>query len=226
MGDGGGPHNNTLSFHPSTSLPTRVLSWPQTQPLRGIAVARRSGTDALWLIVLLFILGLLSKLVDLIQNHWQGILIFLAVLLAAYLFYWFAVLLPEEERRQAEEDRRRRCAGWWRSQTGATLEQETAKLFAKLGYQVEQRGGAGDEGVDLMLRQAGKVIVVQCKAHARPVGPIVVRELYGTLMHHRAHQAMLASPSGFTDSAVRFAAGKPIELLDANKLVGLSDRAA
>lgn len=226
MGDGGGPHNNTLSFHPSTSLPTRVLSWPQTQPLRGIVVARRSGSDALGWIFLLFILYLLGLFVELLELYWQGILIFLTVLLAAYLCYWFAVLLPEKARREAEEDRRRRCAKWWLSQTGVTLEQETAKLFAKLGYQVEHRGGAGDEGVDLMLRQAGKVIVIQCKAHVRPVGPAVVRELYGTLMHHRAHQAMLASPSGFTDSAVSFAAGKPIELLDANKLVELSDRAA
>jgi restriction system protein len=189
-------------------------------------VARRSGSDVLGWIFLLFIFYLLSELVDPIQNHWQGILIFLAVALAVFLFYLFTVWLPEEERRKAEEDRRRRYTEWWLSQTGVTLEQETAKLFAKLGYQVEHRGGAGDEGVDLMLRQAGKVIVVQCKAHVRPVGPAVVRELYGTLMHHRAHQAMLASPSGFTDSAVSFAAGKPIELLDANKLVELSDRAA
>lgn len=135
------------------------------------------------------------------------------------------VVLPWWRRHKAEEQRKRAVTAWWLSLDGRMLEQESARLYAKLGYHVEHRGGAGDEGVDLLLRGNQQSIVVQCKAYAKPIGPHVVRELYGTLLSERANYAVLVAPHGFTAAASRWAGGKPIQLLDATGLAILSHSA-
>jgi hypothetical protein len=102
---------------------------------------------------------------------------------------------------------------WWRSLTGTAFEIEVGRVFQRSGYVVERTGRAGDQGVDLLLRKDGRSVVAQCKAHKKPVGPAVVRDLYGTLVHHRHQEAWLVSTSGFTPGAKRFAQGKPIRLV-------------
>jgi len=76
---------------------------------------------------------------------------------------------------------------------------------------------SGDEGVDIWLYTERGREIVQCKAHRTPVGPAVVRELYGTMEHFKAPAGTLASTSGFTKGVITYAQGKPI------KLVGLAD---
>ena len=61
--------------------------------------------------------------------------------------------------------------------------------------------------------EGGMRIIVQCKAHKKPVGPHVARDLYGTLISSHARRAVLASTSGFTPGVIEFIRGKPIELL-------------
>jgi len=168
---------------------------------------KHSGSALAFLILLGFLLYLIE------EHLWVVIVILVA--LAIYLVIWLLAIAPEKQRK-------RQLAEWWLSQTGTSLEEETASLYSSLGYRVERKGGTGDEGVDLILRWDDKRIIVQCKAHAKPIGPKVVRELYGTLVHHKAHRAILVSPSGFTQKAAEFADGKPIELLDAFSLVELS----
>jgi len=73
-------------------------------------------------------------------------------------------------------------------------------------------GGTGDGGVDLILWKDGKEIIVQCKAHARPVGPGAVRDLYGAMMHKHATEAWLVSTMGFSQGAKSFSVGKPLKL--------------
>lgn len=137
------------------------------------------------------------------------------------------VLLPAWRKHEAEEQLKRVAVDWWVSQDGRSLEHETARLYSKLGYAVEHKGGAGDESVDLLLRaRGGERLVVQCKAHARPIGPGVVRDLYGTVVHQGARAGVLVAPRGFTQAAKRWASGKPIQLLDAERLVELSNFAA
>ena len=122
------------------------------------------------------------------------------------------------------ENEKRRRLSWWFYQTGDSLETEVANLYCALGYRVDQKGGPGDEGVDLFASKNELIVVVQCKAHRKPVGPAAVRDLYGALLHHKADLAALVSPRGFTAGAKSFARGKPIELLDADKLVELAGR--
>ena len=64
----------------------------------------------------------------------------------------------------------------------------------------------------------------QCKSHKSPVGPAVVRELYGSMIAAKADKAVLACTGGFTSGVRNFAKGKPIELVSASGLVELAER--
>jgi HJR/Mrr/RecB family endonuclease len=103
------------------------------------------------------------------------------------------------------------------------FEQYVARLFRKKGYKVSLRGASGDKGVDLMLERAGgRRAIVQCKRYRRPVGPEVVRELFGTLIHERVSHAFLVTTADISQSARDWAQGKPMTLIDGNLLIEVS----
>ncbi len=103
------------------------------------------------------------------------------------------------------------------------FEQYVANLFRQKGYTVHLRGRSGDKGVDLELKQpGGKRAIVQCKRYRRPVGPEVVRELFGALIHERVAHAFLVTTADISPSARQWAQGKPITLIDGDLLVSLS----
>ena len=95
--------------------------------------------------------------------------------------------------------------------------------FRRLGYLVEERGGAApDGGVDLVLRKGCATTLVQCKQwRAKQVGVSTVRELYGVMIAEKADDALLVSCGTFTPDTVAFAHGKPIGLLDGQALLEL-----
>jgi restriction system protein len=105
------------------------------------------------------------------------------------------------------------------------FEQYVARLFRQKGYTVTHRGRSGDKGVDLELKKmGGKRAIVQCKRYRRPVGPEVVRELFGTLVHERVSHAFLVTTADISKSAREWAQDKPITLIDGNLLVEISDK--
>lgn len=112
-----------------------------------------------------------------------------------------------------------RAKEFWRALSGPEFERALAGLFVQLGYRADLTPASGDSGIDIYLAKDGRRIIVQCKAHAAPVGPAVVRELYGTLTHHGADEAILASVGGFTQGVFDFVRGKPIQLLDLEGIV-------
>jgi hypothetical protein len=114
---------------------------------------------------------------------------------------------------------RRQQTAWWESLSGGGFEAEIARLFERRGYATRRLGGAGDEGIDLILRKDGKEILVQCKAHGRPVGPGAVRDLYGAMMHKRAAEGWLISTMGFSQAAKKFATGKPLRLISVEEIL-------
>lgn len=79
--------------------------------------------------------------------------------------------------------------------------------------------GFDDKGIDIKLTKDGKNMIVQCKAHKNPIGPSVVRELYGTLVSSKADEAILASISGFTAGVIEFVRDKPIKLISLNDIL-------
>jgi HJR/Mrr/RecB family endonuclease len=110
---------------------------------------------------------------------------------------------------------------FWTSLSGIQFENELTKLFKNLGIRAEQTKASDDKGVDIWLHTDKGKEIVQCKAHKNPITPHVVRELYGTLKHFGAAQAILASTSGFTKGVFEFAKDKPIRLLDLNGIIAM-----
>lgn len=105
------------------------------------------------------------------------------------------------------------------------FEQYVARVFRQKGYKVYLRGASGDKGVDLELEQpGGKRAIVQCKRYRRPVGPEVVRELFGTLIHERVSHAFLVTTADISPSAREWAQGKPMTLIDGNLLIQVSEK--
>ena len=105
----------------------------------------------------------------------------------------------------------------------AEFERYVARLFQQKKYKVTVRGRSGDLGVDLMVtRPGGKRAIVQCKRYRSTIGPDIVRELYGTLMHEGVAHAFLVTTADISDAARAWAQGKPMTLIDGATLVEIA----
>jgi restriction system protein len=97
------------------------------------------------------------------------------------------------------------------------------RIFARQGYQVNNVRDTKDGGVDIVVTDAlGRRAIVQCKLYRNAVGEPIVRDLYGALIHNEAHMGYLVTNSNISSAARRWAAGKPIALIDGTQLVELS----
>lgn len=105
----------------------------------------------------------------------------------------------------------------------AEFERYVARLFRQKGYKVSVRGRSGDLGVDLVImRSGGKQAIAQCKRYRNTIGPDIVRELYGTLIHEGVSHAFLVTTANISESARTWAQGKPMTLIDGQTLVALA----
>jgi HJR/Mrr/RecB family endonuclease len=126
----------------------------------------------------------------------------------------------EREARSRAELELRKQVDWWKKLDGYEFEQELATLMRRRGFEVKHMGKSGDQGVDLMMSsREGKRIVVQCKAQRNYVSPSVVRDLYGTMIHHNVDEAWLVATCGFNKGSNEFAQGKPIKLFTISQLL-------
>jgi restriction system protein len=106
---------------------------------------------------------------------------------------------------------------------GYQFEIATAKVLELHRFNPTLTGGPADGGIDIEVDRDGVRGVVQCKAHAAPVGPHAIRDLFGVIHDSGAGFGIVASPAGFTTGAVEFAKGKPIFLIDATDLVAMAE---
>ena len=103
------------------------------------------------------------------------------------------------------------------------FEMLVGEAFRRQGYRVEETGGDGaDGGIDLILRRDGATTLVQCKQwRTRRVSVMVVREMFGLLVHHGAAAVKIVALGDYTPDALRFAHGKPIELIHGEALFAM-----
>ncbi|MFT2091245.1 restriction endonuclease [Paraglaciecola sp. 2405UD69-4] len=97
------------------------------------------------------------------------------------------------------------------------------EAFRRKGFAVQENmvGGA-DGGIDLRLLKDGKLHIVQCKQWRRSkVGVSIVREMFGVLAASNAVSVYVVSSGHFTNDAIKFAQGLPIELINGNQLLEL-----
>jgi restriction system protein len=109
---------------------------------------------------------------------------------------------------------------WLNNLSWQDFERQVAEVYQQRGYLVDQVGGGGaDGGVDLRLRREGQTCIVQCKRwKTYKVGVKPVRELFGVMTAEKAGRAIFITSGVYTDEALRFAEGKPLELVDGAQL--------
>lgn len=105
---------------------------------------------------------------------------------------------------------------------GIEFENVCQQLVENMGFRTETTKASGDGGIDLIAYNnqpllSGKYII-QCKRYSGSVGEPIIRDLYGVVMSERANKGILMTTGYFTNSAISFAEGKPIELIDGQKL--------
>jgi hypothetical protein len=109
--------------------------------------------------------------------------------------------------------------------SGVQFEGLVLKLLASMGFEVRETKRTGDGGIDVIARSmqpiAGGLFVVQCKRHSTPIGEPVIRDLYGVLHHTGASKGILITNTKFSSQAIKFAEGKPLELIDGPTLQSL-----
>jgi len=97
------------------------------------------------------------------------------------------------------------------------------RLFARHGYRVENTPESRDGGVDILVADAaGRRAIVQCKRYRGTVGTPAVRDLYGTILHHEADMGYLVTTGKISAAAREWVAGKPLILIDGDRLMRLS----
>ena len=87
---------------------------------------------------------------------------------------------------------------FWNSLDGFGFEREIAKLFRSTGYDATVTPATGDGGVDIVLIKDGEKIAVQCKHHAKPVGPNDIRALQGVVASRNYSKGIFISLNGYT----------------------------
>lgn len=102
-----------------------------------------------------------------------------------------------------------------RSISWKEFEDLVAEAYRRKGYTVTETSFGADGGVDIILKKGTEKILVQCKQwKMQKVGVKVVRELYGVVIAEGASEGVVISSGIFTEDAIAFARGKPLELID------------
>jgi restriction system protein len=126
--------------------------------------------------------------------------------------------------RQAEFLRQNITLDWVNSITWQQFENLVGEIFSARGYAVENVGGGGaDGGIDLRLLREGERTLVQCKRwKVFKVGVKPIREFYGVMMSERVDRGIFVSSGVYTNEALRFAEGKPLELIDGAQFAAMA----
>ena len=102
--------------------------------------------------------------------------------------------------------------------SGPQFEVFVADLFRAMGCRTTMLGGAGDQGVDVIVDYHGERVAVQCKNYRRAVGNKPVQEVFAGARHHGCEQAWVVAPAGYTRGAYELASSTGVSLCDANSI--------
>ena len=92
--------------------------------------------------------------------------------------------------------------------------------FRTCGFRTAPTKASADGGVDGVLTRGDSTYFVQCKRYQPDsnVGEPAIRDFFGALTKGEAKGGMFVTTSSFTPSALKFARGTPIELIDGKEL--------
>lgn len=105
---------------------------------------------------------------------------------------------------------------------GVEFENICKNLIENMGFSIETTKASGDGGIDLIAYNYEPILsgkyIIQCKRYSGSVGESIIRDLYGVITSERANKGILMTTGYFTKSAIAFAEGKTIELIDGEQL--------
>jgi restriction system protein len=102
--------------------------------------------------------------------------------------------------------------------SGQQFEVFVADLFRAMGLRATMLGGAGDQGVDIVLTYHGERVAVQCKNYRRAAGNKPVQEVFAGARHHGCQRAWVVAPLGYTRGAHELAQSTGVSLYDADSI--------
>lgn len=125
---------------------------------------------------------------------------------------------------EGEAEAKNELLAWIRSLSAIEFEYYIADFFRKLNYNAKVVGshGSGDGGIDLVIVKDGLRHFVQCKRYINShVGEPMVRDFYGAIVDSlgEREKGYLVTTHYYSEAAKKFATTRPIELIDADKLV-------
>ena len=111
----------------------------------------------------------------------------------------------------------------WRALKPTQFEDEIARMFARLGYDVTQTSYSNDFGRDIIALKDGKKYLVECKCYAvgGSSGRPVLQKLHSAMVTDGADGGFFVTTGGFSDPARKFSTANKIELIGPDALVRL-----
>lgn len=105
---------------------------------------------------------------------------------------------------------------------GNKLEEVVEKIFRAQGYETERRkrlvGKSGTHSeIDVVAKKSGRIIAVECKNYAEPVGIEKVRD-FAQKLQDLGFEGIFVAYNGFTEGAEQFAQSQRIQMWDHGEL--------
>ncbi|MCA0361520.1 MAG: restriction endonuclease [Armatimonadetes bacterium] len=104
--------------------------------------------------------------------------------------------------------------------SGVEFERALRQIFERDGWSVSLTPKSRDFGGDLLLRRAGRSVVVQAKRWKKSVGIRAVQEALGARDRYQADEAWVVASSVFSQSAIAQARSSGVTLKDVHWLSG------
>lgn len=103
--------------------------------------------------------------------------------------------------------------------TGSEFEAFLADVLRERGFRVEEVGGSGDYGVDLIARKSGRSAAIQAKRHSHPVSRDAVSDAVAGKGYYDCNEAWVVTTApGFTAGAQTLAESTQARLVDRDLL--------
>lgn len=135
----------------------------------------------------------------------------------------------QQKRRSKKKARKRvlRLAGV-DSMSGQKFESFLARLYRRQGRTVEEIGGSGDMGADLVVSKDGDRTAVQAKKRADPISRRAVSDVDTAADYYDCEDAAVAATNRFTSDARELASSLGVQLVNREELADwlIRDRVA
>jgi len=106
---------------------------------------------------------------------------------------------------------------------GIDFEHWCAARIEEQGWNVRVSKASGDQGIDIEAMKDGKLVAIQCKRYAQPIGNKSVQEAYTGATHYRADRAVVIGTGGYTGAAIELAANTGVILIDAENIASFTE---